>query len=87
MMHAKGLHSCVVNLSFEELHVQSGHIPFLKSTPGQHERMQNTFQNAEFAAGNCTHICSISNIYFWTNINCNPKNEFVIYIYTHTHIW
>ena len=84
-MHAKGLHSCVVNLSFEELHVQSGHIPFLKSTPGQHERMQNTFQNAEFAAGNCTHICSISNIYFSTNINCNPKNIFVIYIYTH--IW
>ena len=39
----KGLDSCVVNLSFEELHVQSGHIPFLKSTPGQHERMQNTF--------------------------------------------
>ena len=26
-------------------------------------------ENAEFAAGNCTHVCSISNIYFSRNIS------------------
>ena len=45
---------------------------------------EHFLENAEFAAGNCTHICSMSNIYFSRNIDCNSKNQFVIIIYIHT---
>ena len=43
----KGLDPIVVKLSFEEVHVQSGHVLFVKSIHEQHERMQNTFQNMQ----------------------------------------
>ena len=65
MMHAKGLDSSVVNLSFEELHVQSGHIILFEKHPWTAWKDAEYFsENAEFAAGNCIHICSISNIDF-----------------------
>jgi hypothetical protein len=43
----KGLDPIVVKLSFEEVHVQSGHVLVVKSIHEQHERMQNTFEKMQ----------------------------------------
>ena len=39
---------------------------------------EHFLETAEFAAGNCTHVCSISNTYFSRNINyCGKKCQIV----------
>ena len=78
MMPGKGLDSIVVKLSFEEVHIQSGEVLFWKHSWTAWKDAEHVSENAEFAAGNCTHVCSISNTYFLRNINyCEKTNEFV----------
>ena len=70
MMPGKGLDSIVVKLSFEEVHVQPGHVLFWKALMNSMKGCRTLSDNAEFAAGNCAHVCSISNTYLSRNINC-----------------
>ena len=64
MMPGKGPDSIVVKPSFEEVHVQFWHVFFEKHSWTAWKDAEHFSENAEFAAGNCTHVCSISNTYF-----------------------
>ena len=87
MMPGKGLVSILVKLSFEEVHVQSGHVLFWKAPMNSMTGCRTCFRKCRICSWKL-HLClfNIKYIFFekhklsWTN-PINTSNSVCIYIY------